>query len=83
MLDINGYVLARSGRPDDARQLVQELIRQGNTPLFTFVGLIPFGPENRDKTLQSIEMARRERSISITSLKVAPELDPFERNLAL
>jgi TolB-like protein/Flp pilus assembly protein TadD len=74
-----GYVLAKSGKREEAEQILQELLKLYNSnevylpPLY--IALVYLGLGELDKSLDWTEKAYQERSSYLVYLKVDPKLD--------
>jgi len=72
------FVLARSGRRDEARRILDELLREHNVVSFD-VGLICAGLGENDIAIDWIEKAYQERSIELIHLRVLATPNTYER----
>jgi len=77
-LDRKAWLLARSGRREEARQLMNELERRASmNGDLTYGGLGYIALGDREKALASYENAVDKHTHTVTSLKVHPLLDPL------
>jgi eukaryotic-like serine/threonine-protein kinase len=68
-----GYVFAVSGREDEARSLLRQLMRPANAHVSQYhLAIIYAGLRETDKALECLERAVKDRSPGIVHLKVSP-----------
>jgi serine/threonine protein kinase/tetratricopeptide (TPR) repeat protein len=68
-----GYVFGVSGRKDEARRTLQQLLRPGDGYMSYYrLAIVYMGLGEKDKALESLELAVRERSPGVVHLKVSP-----------
>jgi len=72
------FVLARSGRRDEARRILDEPLHEHNVVSFD-VGLIRAGLGENDIAIDSIEKAYQERSIELIHLRVLATPNTYDR----
>jgi tetratricopeptide (TPR) repeat protein len=72
------FVLARSGDKQQARKLLDELIRSHNIVSYD-VGLVMAGLGEQERAIDWLEKAYEERSIELIFLRVKATPNPYER----
>jgi serine/threonine protein kinase/Tfp pilus assembly protein PilF len=68
-----GYVYAVSGKKEDARQILQQLMQPSDGHISHYrLGIVYMGLGERDRTLDALAVAVNERSAGVVHLKVSP-----------
>ena len=73
-----GYVLARRGKPAEARVVLEELMKRTNEPPYG-IALVHAGLKEEAETLRWLEIACDQRDVRVTLLKVDPRWEEIRQ----
>lgn len=76
-LTIRGFVLGKSGRTEEAREVLQTLSEKGNGAFAFDEAIIQLGLEDRDKSLVALERALEQHDSRMRLLLGEPIFDPL------